>query len=457
MSYKSNLRIKMLFRTIIFFLIGLLFSACVAEPEANEFTKLRQDMEKHRERMFASSVDNIQKSKAAAYQRRQRPSIIDPDIELKLQQEEERKRWLAVGIDQDEAEDWKALNLSPKNAVRWKKTGLSYGAIAAMLKQDVAPSEAISFMNQKFDKRPKAFGVFAQPLYDFDDNCKKILKANYKDFSLINKRCKEYTQRANTTSISGYLADEYQDTDLSLEYISKLRQMDNEKIHIAALIEKQSHDSMVYEKRFQYALLFPMVERSPTKEEMYFVAKHKLDVKDSKRFKSNKYYSFWINKEKEEKAARLRAIKQQQALKEAKILRQKAEAYRMKALAYNKMVASECGDIVSSHPSTGEKVHVEGKILYFVGKRGSNIFAYVVKNNKDRKNYLVRDPKSNQKVEKGDEVSWVTLTVGRVVSVTIEEDGTASYNSYEDETQHLYPLLKFSSECKYHTKSLIAK
>jgi hypothetical protein len=447
----------MLFRTLTFSLIGLLFTACVTEPEPNEFTKLRQDMQKHRERMFASSVDNMQKNKAAAYQVRQRPSIIDPDIELKLQQEEERKRWLAVGIDQDEAEDWKALNLSPKNAVRWKKTDLSYSTIAALLKQDVTPSEAIAFMSQTFDKRPKAFGTFAQPLYDFDDNCKKILDANYKDFSLINKRCKEYNQRAALTATSGYLADEYQDTDLSLEYISKLRQMDNEKIHIASLIEKQSHDSMVYEKRFQFELLFPMVERSPTKEEMYFVAKHKLDVKDSKRFKSNKYYSFWINKEKEEKAARIKAIKQQQALKEAKILRKKAEAYRMKALAYNKMVSSECGDIVSSHPSTGEKVHVEGKVLYFVGKRGSNIFAYVVKNNKDGKNYLVRDPQSRQKVKKGQSVTWIATTVGRVVSITIEEDGTASYNSYEDETEQLFPLLKFSSVCPYRTKSLVAR
>ncbi len=406
--------------------------------------------------MFASSIENMQKQKEASYTRRQRPSIIDPDVELRLQQEEERKRWLAVGIDQDEAEDWKALNLSPKNAARWKKTGLSYSSIAAMLKQDVSPAEAIAFLNQKFDKRPKAFGVFAQPLYDFDDHCKKVLKANYQEFSLINKRCQEYTQRASSTAISGYLADEYQDTDLSLEYISKLRQMDNEKMHIATLMQKQSHDSMVYEKRFQFQLLFPMIDKAPTKEEMFFVAKHNLDVKDSKRFKSNKYYSFWANKEKEEKAARIKAIKQQQALKEAKILRQKAEAYRMKALAYNKMVASECGDIVSSHPSTGEKVHVEGTVLYFVGKRGSNIFAYVVRNNRDGKNYLVRDPNSKHKIEKGDEVSWMALTVGRVVGITVEEDGTASYNHYEEQSKELFPLLKLSSECPYRTMSLVA-
>ncbi len=440
---------------LAFSFIMMLFSACV-EPEVNEFTQLRMDMEKHRERMFATSADEMEEKRLAAYQQRKQPSIIDPEIEEKIRKEKERKRWLAVGIDEDEAEDWKALNLSPKNAARWKKTDLSYTTISVMLKKDVTPAEAVAFMNQTFDKRPKAFGSFAEPLYDFADNCRKILKANYDDFAIINKRCKEYVQRADVNIVSGHIADEYEDTDLSLEYISKLRQMDNEKIHIAKLLDKQSFDSMVYEKRFQFQLLFPMVERSPTKEEMFFVTKHKLDVKDSKRFKSNEYYSFWLNKEKQEKEARIRAIRQQQALKEAKEARLKAEAYRMKALAYNKMIASECGDIVASHPSTGEKVHVEGKVLYFVGKRGSNIFAYVVKNNRDGKNYLVRDPNSKKKVNIGDEISWIASTVGRVVSITVEEDGTASYNRYDDESQEVFPLLKYTSECPYHTRSLVS-
>ena len=447
----------MFVRIITFSLIGILFSACVGEPEVNPFTQMRNDMQKHREQMFARSTDNMKDQHEASYKKRKRPSIIDPDLELKMQREQERRRWLAVNIAEDEAEDWKALNLSPKNAVRWKKTGLSYSTIAVMLKQDILPSEAISFMNQTFDKRPKAFGVFAEPLYNFDDNCKKILKANYKEFSLINKRCKEYTQRADVTAVSGYLADEYQDTDLSLEYVSKLRQMDNEKIHIATLLQKQSHDSMVYAKRFQFELLFPMIEKSPTKEEMFFVAKHKLKVKDTKRFKSNQYYAFWVNKEKEEIAARVKAIKRQKSLVAAKVARQRAEAYRMKALAYNKMVTSECGGIVTSHPSTGEKVHIEGKVLYFVGKKGSNVFAYVVQNNKDGKNYLVRDPGSKQKVSKGQNITWIAITVGRVVSITVEEDGTASYNHYEDEDQEFFPLLKYSDECKYRTKSLVRR
>ena len=445
----------MIIRILAYLSITILFSACIGEPEPNEFTQLRKDMQKHRERMFANSIENMEKQKKASYlKKRKRPSIIDPDIELKMQQEEERKRWLAVGIDSEEAEDWKALGLSPKNAARWKKTGLSYSSIAVMLKKDVTPSEAIAFMNQKFDKRPKAFGAFSEPLYDFQESCKAVLKANYKDFALINKRCKDYVQRAEFNSISGYMADEYEDTDLSLEYISKLRQMDNEKEMIEKLMDKQSNKSMINGKIKQFALLFPMIERAPTKEEMYFVVKHKLDLKDTQRYKSNQYYAFWVNKEKEEAAARMRAIQQQKALKAAKEARLRAEAYRMKALAFNKMVASECGDIVSSHPSTGEKVHVEGEVVYFVGKRGSNVFGYVVKNNKDGKHYMVRDPNTKLVVEKGDEVSWTAITVGRVVSITVEEDGTASYNNYEDESQELFPLLKFSNECKYRTKSL---
>ncbi|HIC43569.1 MAG TPA: hypothetical protein EYO73_04535 [Sulfurimonas sp.] len=60
-------------------------------------------------------------------------------------------------------------------------------------------------------------------------------------------------------------------------------------------------------------------------------------------------------------------------------MRLNAEAYLMNALAYNKMIASECGETVSSVLSTGEKVHIEGKILYKLGKKGSNVFAYIVK------------------------------------------------------------------------------
>jgi len=51
----------------------------------------------------------------------------------------------------------------------------------------------------------------------------------------------------------------------------------------------------------------------------------------------------------------------------------------MNALAYNQMIASECGERVRSVLSTGEKVHIEGKILYKLGKKGSNVFAYIVK------------------------------------------------------------------------------
>jgi hypothetical protein len=42
------------------------------------------------------------------------------------------------------------------------------------------------------------------------------------------------------------------------------------------------------------------------------------------------------------------------------------------------------------------------------------------------------------------------------VSVSIEGDGTASYNHYKegDDMTEFYPMLKFSQECKYKTMSL---
>lgn len=442
-------------RSLLLLPFLLLFSACVGEPEPNEFSQMRIDMEKRQSEMFAKSVENLEKRKQFYSNKQRSVKVVDPQEELRLQQEAERQRWLAVDIDQDEAEDWKALNLSPKQALRWKKTGLSYNTISVLIKEDVSPSEAIAFMSKKFDKTPKAFALFAQPLYAFKDSCKKILDAKNEEFGLINKKCSDYVQLTEFNAISGYMADQYKDNDLSLEYISKLRQMDSQKIYIQSLMDKKSHDCMIQADTKNFSLLFPMIERSPTKEEMFFVSEHKLPLKETNRYRSHEFYQFWINKEKEEEKARVAAIRQQQELKAAKAARLKSEAYRMKALAYNKMVASECGEMVTSHPSTGERVHVEGEILYLVGKKGTNVFGFVVKNLRDGKNYLIREPNTKRRVDKSSMISWTALTVGRVVSITLEEDGTATYNHYEDESKEYFPMLKFASECPYFTKSLV--
>jgi hypothetical protein len=444
----------MYFRFFVFIFMGIGFSGCITEPEVNEFTQIRQDMEKHRERMFARSQEDLANRKNGST--RTSRAVMDPEEELRLKQEEERQRWLAVDIDEEEAEDWKALNLSPKNALRWKKTGLSYNTIAVLIKEDVAPSEALAFMSKKFDNHPKAFAAFAEPLYEFRDSCEKIIKAKTAKLSVVKKECSEYVQATDFNSISGYLADEYQDNDLSLEYISKLRQLDSHKGHIQKLIEKEYNESMVAGDKKTFELLFAMLETSPSKEEMYFVKKNRLPLKNTNRYKSYEYYDFWVQKEKNEERERVAAIKKQQQLKEAKKARLQAEAYRLKALAYNKMVASECGEAISSEPSTGERVHLEGKVLHLIGKRGTNIFAYVVRNEKDGKNYVVRDPNAAKTFDIGSHISWSLITVGRVVSISIESDGTASYNHYKegDETTEFYPMLKFSQECKYKTMSL---
>ncbi len=445
----------MYIKILLSILIALLFSACGGEPEPDEFTKMRLDMEKHHEQVFGDTVEKLEsRKKNAALRKKYGITEIDPEEELRIQQEAERKRWLAVDIDDEEAEDWKALGLSPKNAARWKKTGLSYNTISVLIKEDVLPSEAVAFMNRKFTKYPRAFDTFSQPLFEFKNSCNSILDSKNFSMPLISKQCKEYVQLLEFSTISGYLADEYQDNDLSLEYISKLRQVDSQKSYIQKEMEKQAHQSMINGDSKSFALLFPILETSPTKEEMFFVKQHKLKLEDSKRYKSYEYYEFWVNKDKAEEKARLAAIEQQQSLKRAKSARLKEQAYRMKALAYNKMVASECGEMVTSAPSTGEKVHVEGKVLYTIGKKGSNIFAYVVKNDKDSKSYLVREPNAQKSESVGTEISWTAVTVGRVASVTLDDDGTASYNTYTNDDKEYYPMLKLVSRCAYHTKSL---
>lgn len=443
----------MLIRVFIFIFIMMGLTGCITDPEVNEFTQIRQDMQKHRERMFARSQEDLAKQRNAAGTTR---AIMDPEEELRLKQEEEKQRWLAVDIDEEEAEDWKALHLSPKNALRWKKTGLSYNTITVLIKEDVAPSEALEFMNKKFDRNPLAFASFAAPLYEFRDACGNILKEEIKKLSLVNKECAEYKQFTDSNSISGYMADKYKDNDLALEYISKLRQIDSHKAHIQKLIEKEHQESMVAGDKKVFKLLFSMIETSPSKEEMYFVKKNNLPLKNTNRYKSYEYYDFWVQKEKNEQKARIRAIRQQQELKLAKVARLKEESYRLKALAYNKMVASECGEGISEEPSTGEKVHLEGKVLHLIGKRGTNIFAYVVNNAKDGKNYLVRDPDGRNSYDRGSTISLSAVTVGRVVSISIEGDGTATYNRYEegDDTTEYYPMLKYSQACKCKTMSL---
>lgn len=441
-----------MFKIILSVLLLFTFTGCVSDPEPNEFTQLRNDMEKHRERMFIQSDADLKNRKV---NRRDVVHLIDPDEELRKQQEAEKKRWLAVDIDADEAEDWKALNLSPKSAVRWKKTGLSYNTISVLIKEDVSPSEAISFMNKKYDKNPKIFAVFAEPLYRFEDYCKQVISANISSLPIINKKCDDYIRDIGQSSISGHLADEYKNSDLSLEYVSRLRQVDNQKMYIQKQMNKKYNESLVQNNKEVFALLFPMLESSPEKEEMFFISVNKLNLKETQRYKSHKYYEFWVNKEKNEEKARIAAINLQAALNEAKTKRLQKESYALEAQSYNKMVASECGEIVNSEPSTEEKVHIEGKIKHIVGKRGSNIFAFIIENEKDGKNYLVRDPNSKDRVDKDKKISWIVTTVGRVVSISIDEDGTASYNHYEDESKEYYPLLRFTSECKYFTKPLV--
>ncbi len=437
-------------------LVPLLFTACVKEPEPNEFSHLRAQMEKRQSYTFGDSVSKLEERKYHHQTGNGNSTVVDPDEELRRKAEDERQKWLAVHIDEVEAEDWKALGLSPKYAARWKKTGLSYSTIAVLIREDVVPSEAIEFMRRDFKKNPRAFHEFAQPLFDFKDACEAVLKADIDSLLGITKRCREYVQNLNLSLISGHLADEFGDNDLALEYISKLRQIDRQKAFIQKQMYKAEQSAMIQGKVKSFALLFPVLESSPSKEEMFFVKQHKLPLEETSRYKSYEYYEFWVNKEKKEEEARVAAIAQQRALKKAKEARQKAEAYRMKALAYNKMVASECGDMVTATPSTGEKVHVEGEVQYLVGKKGSNIFAYVVRNNKDGKGYLVRDPNAKNMTKVGEEISWTATTVGRVASLTLDDDGTASYNHYVEtnDDMEFYPMLKFISKCPYHTKEL---
>jgi len=447
-----------MFKIILALFILLGFTACLPEPEENEFSQMRRDMQRQNDQRFASSDENLKNRKMYS-KHRQSTHVVDPDEELRIAQEAETKRWLAVNIDKEEAEDWKALHLSPKSAQRWKKTGLSYNTIAALIKQDVFPDEAVTFMHRKFDNDPKAFADFGEPLYAFEKSCQKIVKANSPSLSTVSKQCADFIEKMNFNSISGYMADAYDDNDLSLEYISKLRQTDSQKTYIMRLMEKKSDECLIKGDTKNFTLLFPMIARSPTEAEMHFVKKNKLALRSTRRYKSYEYYDFWINKDKNEEKARLRAVKQQRALKQAKTRRLQKEAHRLQALAYNKMVASECGEAVSADPSTGEKVHVEGMIEYTIGKRGSNIYAFIIKNKKDKKHYIIRNISSNKKIDKSKPVSWVATTVGRVVSVSLDDDDkTASYDHYADEDEREYfPMLKYSSKCSYQTKSLISK
>jgi len=446
-------------RVFSLFLLPLLFTACMpGEPEPDdEFAQMRRNMEMQQSYTFGNTVSDLKNRKNKSYKKnRAVPKEMDiQEKERKKREEAEKRRWLDVGISIEESADWKALGLSPKHAKHWKKTGLSYNTIGVLIKEDVLPSEAVSFMNKKFTKNPKAFADFAAPLYGFKDACKKILDAKTSNMSKIEKKCSEYVELLNYSSVSGYMADEYKDNDLSLEYISKLRRVDNLKSYIQKEIITRAQLCLINNEKVNYTLLFPLLESSPTKEEMFFIKKHRLALKDTQRYKSYEYYDFWVNKEKNEEKTRMAAIEHQQRLKRAKEVRLRAESYKMNALAYNKMVASECGEMVTSVPSTGEKVHVEGKILHTIGKKGSNIFAYVVKNNKDGKNYLIRDPNAQKALAIETEVSWTALTVGRIVSVSLDDDGTASYNHYSDDDKEYYPMLKRISKCPYRTKSLV--
>jgi len=446
------------YKLILLSVILVLMTACSNDPEPNEFTQMRLDMQKRHSQVFANSVEKLEKRKRV-YKKKSTKNVFKVNLEeaFRLQKEAERVKWLEAGINAEEIADWKALELSAKDAARWKKTDLSYNTISVLINEDVSPSEAVAFMHKSFTKHPKAFSQFSQPLFEFQNSCKVILGSNNQMLMSIRKKCHAYVQSLNESTLAGHLADEYLDNDLSLEYVSKLREVDRTKASIQKEMLKQSKASMMYTDKKSFALLFPILEVSPSQEEMFFIRKHNLQLQDTKRYKSHEYYEFWINKDKNEEKVRLAAIQQQQALSRVKKLRKKAREERKKLIAYNEMVASECGETVTSTPSTGEKVHVEGKILHVIGNQSSNIFAYVVKNSEDDKNYLIRDPKPKKVRTVNEEVSWVALTVGRVVNVTLDDEGTASYSHYGEKGKEFYPMLKFVSPCLYKRKILTKK
>jgi len=445
---------RVLLSSIIFFL----FTGC-GEPEPDEFSQLRRDMQRKQDNTFGNSVKNLENRKNRDYVRPVSSinRLSEAEKALLAEEEAEKQRWLTAGISLEESKDWKALGLSPKHAKHWKKTGLSYNTISVLIKEDVLPTEAIAFMKKDFEKHPKAFSAFANPLYEFQSSCQKVLDVSDAHLEKINKKCKEYVQLLDHSAVSGYMADEYKDNDLSLEYISKLRAVDSKKTYLQKQMYMRSQLCLINGEKNNFALLFPILEVSPTKEEMFFIKQHKLALKDTQRYKSYEYYDFWVKKDADEERARLAAIKQEQRLKKAQIARKRAQAYRASAISYNKMVATECGEMVTSVPSTGEKVHIEGDVRYIVGKKGSNVFAYVVKNKSDNKSYLVRDPNTKKEVKLGTNVSWTALTVGRVVSVSLDDDGTASYNHYSDDDKEYYPMLKLVSKCPYYIKELVIR
>ena len=164
-------------RVLLLSIILFLFTGC-GEPEPDEFSQLRRDMQRKQANTFGNSVKNLENRKNKDYVRKQESvsRLSEAEKELLAEEEAEKKRWLAIGISLEESKDWKILGLSPRRAQHWKKTGLSYNTISVLIKEDVLPTEAIAFMKKDFDKHPKAFAAFANPLYAFQASCKKILE-----------------------------------------------------------------------------------------------------------------------------------------------------------------------------------------------------------------------------------------------------------------------------------------
>jgi len=440
-----------------------LLTGCVEEPTPKDdsMRAMRAKMEAIQKQRFEAKPHHTTKKKTT-YKKR----LDDPTAYVykdKVLSNKEEKAWKKAGINNKEYKQWAALGMQPKEIKTWKKLGISYAAIAVFKGLKYTPAQAKEFLDQDFASRPGFYRQFGDPVYEFDEICKNVIKRQQPPFAFLEERCLPYMKASLKNEKIGHLLDlsGVKKGPLPLEYLAELRRLAEDNSKIQSGMEVTIEEFVDDEERENFIFLFPLLKSEPTEYEMQYIDNTGINLQKTERYLSYNNPEYWADKAaqkkaEEEAAARQVALLQAKKESERVALKKAQHAANLRA-AKAKAVRDEkrrrlkaqevCGPYIKPDELSGKKVLVEGKVLFTVGEKGAKMFGYGVQASDDNNIYFIRDPKNIAKVKLNSWVSWALKTMGRTESLSQSADSETEF-VYNKKSKTRFEMALILDRCK---------
>ncbi len=452
-------------KLLLFSLPFLLLVGCGSEPtpKDNQMAAMRAKMEARQKQRFSGSKDvsHTKKQKHVAEKKR----ADDPSAYVykkKVLSSKEEKVWIDAKIDNREYVQWAALKMKPAEVEKWKALGLSYAAISVFKGMKYTPKKAEEFLSQDFASRPGFYRQFGNPVYEFDEICRNIIKRQQPPFAFLEERCLPYMEASHKNEVIGHLLDtsKVKKGPLPLEYLAELRRLAEENSKIQSGMEVTIEEFIEDEEKENFVFLFPLLKNEPTEYEMQYIDNTGVDLQKTERYLSYNNPDYWADKEAQKKAE-AEAVARQLALLEAKkeserqairkaqhaaeLRAAKAQAVRDEKNRRAKAQAS-CGSYIKPDELSGKEALLEGKVIFLVGEAGEKMFGYGVQARDDHKIYFIRDPKNIAKSKLNARVSWQLKTMGRTEALS---QGSENKFVYDKKSKTKFEMALILGECRF--------